>query len=202
MANILFLGSKSSSRQSLLRAMGINFLLVEQNADESIDDSSLSFKELLTAVALQKMDHVIMPKGRKGETAFVLTADTMGQDAHGQVHGKPMDKQDAVAKIKALRGKGLVATVFCLDRKVFDGTKWQVDQRILEYVEAQYEFNMPDSWIEPYLERTPNYLQVSGAITIEGYGAQFLKSIKGSYSTVLGLPVFELRQALERIKFF
>lgn len=200
--NTLLLGSKSLSRQMLLNDMGIRFLLVDQHADEIVNSAGLSFRQTLEAIAVQKMEHVMLPTANNGEVAFVITADTMGQDRLGVSHGKPADRADAIAKIKALRGSGIVGTVFCLDKKLFDGNQWLVEKRILCYVDARYEFDMPDSWIERYLEHTPNYLQISGALTVESYGAQFLKSIRGSYTTILGLPVFELRQALEQINFF
>jgi len=40
-----------------------------------------------------------------------------------------------------------------------------------------------------------------GAGMVEGFGASFLKSINGSYSAVIGLPLFELRDALKKLDF-
>ena len=60
---------------------------------------------------------------------------------------------------------------------------------------------MPDNWIDIYLEKTP-YLDVSGGMAIEKYGNQFLKTVQGSYSTIIGLPLFEVREALEKLGFF
>ena len=202
MKNVLLFGSKSLSRQSLLNDMNINFLPVSQDASEVVDENGLPFPDHIKKIALQKMDHIIMPMAHKSEEAFVLTADTMGQDARGNIYSKPKNKKDAVDQIKALRGNGLVGTAFCLDKKKFDGNSWVVDERILGYAETSYELDIPDGWIERYLDHTPHYLQISGSITVEGYGAQFLKSITGSYTTVLGLPLFQLREGLEDLGFF
>ena len=203
MSHILYLGSQSSSRQQLLREAQIPFQLVTQSADESKCDWGVPWQQLVERIALYKMEHVQLPKEvTKQGTCFVLTADTMGVDLDGVVHGKPLDKQDAIKKIKALRRGGRIGTAFCLDKKIFHDGVWSVDVQIQEFVSSSYEYDMPDEWMEKYFTAVPTYVQVSGAITIEGYGAQFLKSIDGSYTTILGLPMFQLREALERIGFY
>jgi len=200
---MLFLGSKSASRQKLLHEAKIPFKTIAQHADESACNWNVSLSKLVTDIALLKMDHVILPKTSDQESViYVLTADTMGQDKNGNIHGKPIDKQDAIEKIRALRGGGYLGTAFCLDRKIFKNNSWQIQDRIINYVDAHYIFEIPDNWIEQYLESVPYYLDISGAITIEGYGAQFLKMVDGSYSSILGLPMFELRVALEKMGFY
>jgi septum formation protein len=198
----LYLASSSQARQQLIKDMGISYTVVMQSASEVIENHSGSFKDLLIAIAVQKMDHVVMPQGVEGDIAFVVTADTLGKSSDGVIRGKPKDTHDASAMIKKSRGMNLCATAFCVDRKKYSNGIWMTEKRVQEYVEAHYVFDMPDHCIQDYFVAVPNYLSMSGAVTIDGYGAQFLKSINGSYSTVLGLPVFELRQALERLDFF
>lgn len=199
--NNILLASQSPSRAKLLEQSKIPFKIISQTADESASDSSLPLQELVKSIAAAKMAHVQMPvDGNEGEAAFVLTADTLCKDQDNKVHGKPIDKADAIAKLKAL-DKGTVCTAFCLEKKVWIKKSWQTEQRVLQSVCATYEFHIPNHRIETYLQQIP-YLQISGAIDIEGYGAQFLKVIDGSYSTVIGLPLFELREALEKIGFF
>jgi len=202
MKNILLLGSESASRQKLLIDSKIHFHVVGHSADEAACDWGVPFEQLLKNIAQEKMAHIMLPDGKEGDACFVLTADTMGKDNEGLVHGKPADKADAINKIKQLRKGGVVATAFCLDKKVFTGGAWQVKERIEETVTTRYEFDMPDEWIERYLKEVPHYQSVSGALTIEGFGAQFLKSIDGSYTTIIGLPMFELREALQKLNFF
>jgi septum formation protein len=199
--NKLLLASSSATRQKLVREMDIPFEVVKQSAHEVVD-AHLNLQQATTLIAQRKMEHVIMPSSSEGATAFVLTADTLGQDSNGIIHGKPTDKNDAIKKLKSLRGQGVVGTAFCLDKKKYSNNRWSTVHRIERYVQSTYVFEIPDDWIERYLEHVPYYLTISGGITIEGYGAQFLSSINGSYSTILGLPVFELREALEDIGFF
>ena len=201
MKNILLLGSKSASRKFLLKEATIPFKIVDQQADESACDWGLPLRQLVEQIALYKMDHVILPAGKEGDICFVLTADTLSQDKDGTIQGKPVDEQDAIAKIKSARDGARLCTSFCLDKKVFQSGAWQVKQRIQRAVHADYVFAIPDEWIKRYMQHSPA-LNVSHAIAVEEYGAQFLQSVHGSYTAIIGLPMFELRQALEQIGFF
>ncbi len=67
-------------------------------------------------------------------------------------------------------------------------------------MQAYYEFEVPEECIVRYLAVSYG-MKAAGAITIEGYGAQFLKKVEGSYSAIIGLPLFELREALQKLDF-
>lgn len=201
MSNILFLGSKSQSRQQLLREANIPFEVIRQEAEEKSCDWGLPLVQLVEQIALAKMDHVQLQEGKEGQQCFVLTADTLGQTAQGAIEGKPVDREDAIRKIKAARAGSRLATAFCLDRKVWQGSKWEIDKRIVRVVTAEYLFDVPDHWIERYLTHSRGFI-CSNAIAVEEYGAQFLKRASGSYSAIVGLPMFELREALDELGFF
>ena len=199
---MLLLGSTSQSRQMLLKEALIPFQVIGHGADEDAVERSLPFKELLQAIARLKMEHVVLPNCyEEGEVVYVLTADSMGKDAQGIIHGKPKNEIDARAKIKALAQQSMTATAFCLDKKIMRNNKWTIEKRIERYVEATYEFIVPDAWVDRYLKHSWAMI-ASGAIAVELYGNQFLKSINGSYSTIVGLPMVEFREALEEIGFF
>lgn len=201
MSNILLLGSKSASRQRLLQEAKIPYKVIDQDADESKCDWALPLPQVVETIARYKMEHAIVPPGTEGEVCFVLTADTLSQDMHGEINGKPVDRADAIAKIKKARGGSQLCTAFCLDRRVFKNGAWQVTHRIERCVGAEHFFIIPDDWIEIYLDNSPG-LSASNGIAVEGYGAQFLKATHGSYSAIVGLPMFELREALEELGFF
>lgn len=200
--NVLFFGSKSQSRRMLLEESQIPFIVVDQNADESQCDWGIPLPQLVLNIAIYKMQHVILPSGTyEGKICYVLTADTMSHDKTGTIHGKPIDRADAIAKIKAAREGSFLCTAFCLDKKVWQGDNWVIEERIADIVFAEFLYIVPDNWLDIYLEKTP-YLDVSGAIAVEKFGNQFLKTVQGSYSTIIGLPLFEVRQALEKLGFF
>lgn len=202
MKHTLLLGSKSFSRKMLLTEAQIPFICIEQDADEMQCDWTLPLEQAVASIARHKMEHVIMPDAAEGELAFVLTADTLSTDAQGKLNGKAIDRDDAVVKIKRNRNrKNHLATAFCLERRQFISGSWVCQERIEQVVSSYYIFDVPDSWIDIYLEKSIA-LQASGAVAVELFGSQFLKEVQGSYSTIIGLPLFELREALERLGFF
>jgi len=202
MKKTLFLASQSPSRQMLLREAEIPFVLALQDADETACDWTLPLAKLVQSIAQRKMAHAIIPNGSSaGEMGFVLTADTLSQDMDGKINGKPVDRVDAVNKIRAARNGTRLCSAFCLERRVWCEGKWQVEERVEHAAQTSYRFMIPDEWIEIYLECSPG-LRASNAIAVEGYGGQFLREVNGSYSAIVGLPMFELREALESLGFF
>lgn len=198
MKNFIYLASKSSSRKKLLEKAGIAFEIIEQDADESQCDWGLPLKKVVESIAQHKMNHVIMPKGTEGQIAYVLTADTLSFDPTGTIRGKPTDMNDAIAMLKAARGGvNRCGTALCLEKKIFTDGAWHTQKRITRYAEAHYEFEVPDECIDEYIKRA-NALEAAGAIKIE-YGPQFLKHVHGSYAAIVGLPMYELREALQEI---
>jgi septum formation protein len=202
MNNILLLGSKSYSRKLLLDFARIPYQVIEQDADETQCDWKLAMPQVVANIARYKMEHVVMPGGNaEGQIAFVLTADTLSQEKDGTIGGKPENLEDAIEKIRRARGGMRTGTAFCLDKRVWRSGKWDVEQRIEQYVEASYVFDIPEAWIDRYIAHTIA-LGASQAIAIEEYGAQFLKEVHGSYSAIVGLPLFEVREALEKVGFW
>lgn len=187
----------------LLRAAKIPFIVIDQDADETACDWGLPIPQLVERIALYKMEHAIVPAGKQeGEHCFVLTADTLSCDPNGNTNGKPIDREDAIKKIKAGRGgTSQLSTAFCLDKKIWISNHWITEKRIVRVVSATYIFDVPDQWIERYMENSVGY-RASGAVAIEDYGAQFLKVMQGSHSAIIGLPMFELREALDEVEFF
>lgn len=201
MKNILLLASQSQSRRSLLSDAAIPFVLLDQCADEKECDWGLPLPQLVVSIAKHKMEQIVMPKGEEGKELFVLTADTLTQDLQGTILGKPESREHAKEMIKSVRSGARVGTAFCLDKKIYRFDSWQIHERIVIFVEARCVFNVPDLLIEDYLDYSPA-LTCSGSIALDGYGAQFLQSLDGSYTTIIGLPLCELRNALEKLDFF
>jgi len=199
--NVLLLGSSSQSRQRLLSEANIPFVMIGHTADETACDWGLPLQKLVESIALSKMEHVVLPQGEEGQQCFVLTADTLSQDIYGNITGKPIDREDARQKIKDSRGRTYTGTAFCLDKRIYRAGAWQVEHRIVRFVGAHCQFIVPDNWVENYLENSLG-MQASGAIAIEEYGGLFLKEVQGSYTTIVGLPLFELREALSEVGFF
>lgn len=206
MENVLLLASSSTSRQQLLKEVCIPFSVVPQTADELSPSCGMPLEQLVTCIARMKMDHVIMPAGTGGEERFVLTADTLTHYASGVVAGKPSNKEQAIRQIQEARaGQITTGTAFCLEKRRYELNEgvnsWQCIGQAVRFVSAQYQFYIPDMWLDRYFELSNGYYG-SGAIAVEGFGSLFLKELCGSYSTIVGLPLYELREELDLMGFF
>lgn len=200
MKHILYLASGSSGRKRLLNQAEIPFELISHTADESIVDIRQPIEVVVRQLAQLKMDHVVVPQGYEGQTVFVLTADTLTLDCNGQILGKPIDREDAIRMILN-REPSLTGTAFCLQKKEFKNGLWHNLDRIVSYDAGWCTVDVADEFIDLYLSKIP-YMMVSGAISVGGFGDQFVKEIRGSYSAIVGMPMFKLREALRAMNFF
>lgn len=200
--NKLYLASKSFSRKYLLQEARIPFIVIEQDADETSCDWTLPIDQLVTAIAAAKMEHAVMPAGAEGDVAFVLSADTLCQDSTGMIHGKPINYEDAVDKLRLLRQGSFIYTGFCLDKKVYEQGTWRVIKRHQQVVKSSCLFIVPECDIESYFKEHPIALKAAGALAIEQYGLRYLKSIEGSYTNIIGLPIYEVQALLQAWDFF
>ena len=75
MENILLLASKSKSRETLLIEADIQFILAQQDADETKCDWELPLPELVENIANYKMEHVILPEGKEDQEIFVFESN-------------------------------------------------------------------------------------------------------------------------------
>ena len=198
--NTLFLATKSKSRLYLMQVSRIKFALLEQFSDEAICKIGLNLQEQVKAIAEQKMACVVLPIVDPGSIIFVLTADTMCQDNDGIIIGKPIDRNHAHQMIKKCREGFTASTGFCIEKKQWDGNKWTVLDRTVEVVSSQYVFDIPDELIDFHID-CMDTMNCAGAATVEDFGMQFLKTVHGSYSNILGLPLYEIRQALCKLGF-
>jgi Nucleotide-binding protein implicated in inhibition of septum formation len=193
--NILYLGSQSPSRQKLLKLAQIPFEVIQHTSDECGIAFTASFDEYVLAIAKHKMEHLKLPKTSK--PIFVLTADTLVR-VNGNMLGKPHDITDAKHMLSLLRNNTAeLVTGCCLEQKECGKTlkkkHWTTP--------AQIEFSVPEEHVEDYFKQLPQALHACGAGIVEGFGLNYLKQLNGSFTSVLGLPLFELHEALKELKF-
>lgn len=200
----LFLASQSRSRRMLLDLCRIEYKVVPQFADET-DLPQTSLQQIVQQLAQRKMAAVVLPVPQhNNEICFVLTADTLGENSAGELCQKPLNLQHAIKMLRSYRAGTTTATGFCVERRVAINGSWQTVAQIINSASATYRFDVPDHLIASYLDlgfSGISYLNVSGAVEVERYGLQFLRDIQGSYTAIVGLPMFEVRQALEEIRF-
>lgn len=188
---LLILASGSPRRAELLRQTGLDFTQLTVAIDESrqpnenIVDYALRMAQEKAESAWQ---HCQTMPTFSARPYVILSADTCGE-IDGKLLSKPTDFADGKRLLNLLSGRThTIYSAFAL----YNGVKMSV-----ENVTSQVTFSrLSDSQIERYWA-TGEPCDKAGAYAIQGIGAQFVSHLSGSYSAVMGLPLFELSQALK-----
>jgi septum formation protein len=180
----LILASSSPRRSYLLEQAGLTFTVIPSSFDEN--SVSLSTPETyVKTLAEAKAADV----SKAYPECWVIGADTIVV-IDGKILGKPDSKEQARTMLKRLSGKThQVFTGYCIccrdrERSFSDSVKTDVLFK-----------NLADNEIEWYIN-TSEPFDKAGAYAIQGLGTFIVKSIKGSYTNVVGLPVCEVIEFL------
>jgi len=128
-----------------------------------------------------------------GTDSFIIGGDTVVL-AEGRVLGKPKNRVDAFAMWRQLSGKS--HQVLSAVAVVKDGAAWSA----LNCTQVWFR-QMSDAEMENYWQ-SGEPQDKAGAYAIQGLGTKFIEKIEGSYSGVMGLPLFELDQLLQEAGFY
>lgn len=184
MTGRIILASGSPQRRALLNQIGVSFRVHAVNTDESpgLNESPRCYVE---RVAAQKSAACRLETGSE---LPVLAADTAVVVA-GRILGKPSDYVHAVAMLEALSGR---------THQVYSAVSVLGRCQALAVNISEVTFNtLTRADIEAYwLTGEPR--DKAGAYAIQGLAALFIRSIRGSYSGVMGLPLFETSQLLQK----
>lgn len=180
MSSLIHLASTSPRRREILETLGIEFDVVPVETDESPLQGETP-GEMVLRLAVAKAD-----AANYGE--FVLAADTIVV-LGDRVLGKPRDADDGVEMLLALSGRAhAVMTGVAL--------KTPTETRsVLSTTDVQFREIGRDEAYRYWQSGEP--CDKAGAYGIQGIGGMFVKAIHGSYSGVMGLPVFETVVLLE-----
>ncbi len=182
----LILASASPRRSELLRELGEPFVVIKSDAPEVAPDH-LSPAETAQTNAYRKARVI----AKQHPDSLVLGADTV-VSLGTEVFGKPVDQADAERMLARLQGRThLVITGVCL--------MWlrPYRQRLFAVSTAVTFRRLHAGQIRRYLARIHPF-DKAGGYAIQNDGDLIVKSVKGSYSNVVGLPVEQLRIELER----
>lgn len=176
----LKLASTSPRRRQILATLGIDFDVVHVDTDES-RIAGESIEQMVLRLASAKAEVL-------ADADFVLGADTVVV-LDERVLGKPRDVEDAVSMLLALSGREhSVLTGVAL--KTPDGTKTVLSSTVVQFREIERD--------EAYCYwHSGEPADKAGSYGIQGLGGMFVKTIAGSYSGVMGLPVFETVELLK-----
>lgn len=196
----LYLASRSPRRRELLTQIGIQFDTVlfrnHPREDREVDETPLAGEVpmiYVERVARAKAVHGARIVGwRRMQPQPVLAADTT-LEVDGQIVGKPVDGEDAKAILRRLSGRThrvLTAVAVALDGRL---------EARLSVSEVRFAV-IDEAQIASYVA-SGEPMDKAGAYAIQGRAAQFVEHLAGSYSGVMGLPLFETAELLRRFGF-
>ncbi len=186
MAPQLILASASPRRRELLDQIGVTYEVRISEVDER-PLAGEDPKSHVLRLARTKADEV---RKRTTSQLPILGADTVVvQD--NTILGKPKDLADAVTMLKLLSGRShLVMSAVCLNTGNNSGGRETVSiSRV--YFRPLSEKEILSYW------HTGEPVDKAGAYAIQGRGAVFIRHLEGSFSGVMGLPLYETAQLLK-----
>ncbi len=179
----LILASASPRRRELLAQTGLAFAVIVAAVDESVRAGEAA-DDYVLRVAADKAGAV----HEKYPQAFVFGADT-AVVVDGEILGKPVDAGAARAMLKRLSGRShevLSAVVLA----------WPDGRRSERLSRTSVTFaKLPPRWIEDYVASGEG-LDKAGAYGIQNQAGLRIARISGSYTGVVGLPLFETAELL------
>jgi septum formation protein len=196
--SVIYLASRSPRRRELLGQIGVRFepLLFRDGArrdpdtDETVQPGEMP-DDYVVRVTRQKAraawERVLMRRGIRRMP--VLVADTTVALAN-EIFGKPADRDDALRMLRTLAGtqhRVLTAVAVCQEERLELALNVSLvnfapisEERLRAYVESGEPFDK------------------AGAYAIQGRAGAFVERIEGSYSGVMGLPLFETASLLRQ----
>ncbi|MDX8379115.1 MAG: nucleoside triphosphate pyrophosphatase [Gallionella sp.] len=196
----IYLASQSPRRRELLKQIGINFELLLFRADKrrNIDVDETPLPDEAPAAYVKRLCEaksqagLIAVQSRKLPQLPILVADTT-VTLEGKIFGKPQDLKDAASMLRALSGREhhvLTAVAIAMGNRL----ELKLSTSTVRFVE------LDEKRIHRYLQ-THEYADKAGAYAIQGQASAFIEHIAGSYSGVMGLPLFETVQLLQHFDF-
>ena len=184
MEALIYLASRSPRRRELLHQLGVSHRLIDIEVDEQVRAGESPSDYVLRLSQDKAVAGLAARQG--GESLPVLAADTCVV-IDGQMLGKPADPQEGLSMLQRLSGAThRVYTAVALD----DGrlaTRLSVSEVSFRSLS---EAEMAAYWA------TGEPADKAGGYAIQGLAAQFVRELRGSYSGVMGLPLFETAELL------
>lgn len=200
MPDFIYLASQSPRRSQLLQQLGVRHELLLPNAPGDVPEDAEAIEAVLPGeaprdyvqrVTALKLDAAVARWARRGlPPAPVLTSDTTVA-LGAEILGKPEDAAQAQTMLRKLSGQTHeVLTAVALQHGA---------QRLQALSVSKVRFMaMSDAQIAAYVASGEPFGK-AGAYGVQGLAAAMIEHIEGSYSGIMGLPVFETAQLLRQI---
>ena len=175
----IILASSSPRRKKLLEELGLAFEVVPSDVDES-GIQERDFGKYVKILSRRKAESI----AAQYNDALIIAADTIVV-LDNEIFGKPADEDDARGMLTKLSGK---------THEVYSGVCIISPQKTMsDYSVTEVTFKkLLDPEIEEYIQSGEWRDKAGGYAIQEGLSREFIASYKGSYNTVVGLPVEKL----------
>lgn len=198
MASFIYLASQSPRRRQLLEQLGVVYELLLPSASEDAEALEVEIPNELPTDYVQrvtalKLDAALKRRADRGlPQAPILCSDTTVALGN-QIFGKPHDLEDAVRMLCELSGHThRVLTAVAIGTSAI---------RVSALSESLVTFTeMTRKQIEAYVN-TGEPLGKAGAYAIQGRAAAYVSRMEGSYTGIMGLPMFETANLLRSFDF-
>ena len=200
MPAFVYLASQSPRRSQLLEQLGVPHQLLLANTDGDLGEDAEAIEAVhgqeapaayVQRVTALKLDAAVARHQRRGlPAAPILCSDTtvaLGRD----ILGKPQDEADAARMLKSLSGtthRVLTAVAVAHGRKTVAA---------LSVSRVRFDVLSP-AMVRAYVA-SGEPMGKAGAYAVQGRAAAFIAHISGSYSGIMGLPMFETAQLLRQV---
>ena len=183
---MIFLASQSPRRAELLNQVGVEFNVHAVDIDESKLPGE-AVRDYVSRIAELKALQAFGEIEAESPAAIVVAADTT-ISLDGDIIGKPADSSQCrriLGKLSGREHRVLTAVVLV--------TRDRIDRRLSE--SRVWFRSLTQREIEAYCD-DPEPMDKAGAYAIQGRAAVFVSHLEGSYSSVMGLPLFETAELL------
>ena len=182
----VYLASASPRRRELLQQLGVRFAVHIADVPEAIlpGEAPEQFVQRLAVAKANKVWHSLPPAQRRP----VLGADTVVViDEH--ILGKPVSREHAVEMLGLLSGR---------THQVLTGVAVVSQQHSVCVNVSAVRFRILNQAEILAYWQSGEPADKAGAYAIQGYAAAFIEHLSGSYSGVMGLPLYETSQLLKQ----
>lgn len=194
--NQIYLASRSPRRRELLHQIGVKFnlLMMRETLGRDIDVDEQPLANEVPADYIYRVTRAKADAGwkrilqRRLPVQPVLAADTI-VTIDGCILGKPKDNAHAEEMLKILSGRSH-QVLTAIGVGIHDTIQMRLSTSTVRFREIS------EREIRHYLANN-NVLDKAGAYAIQGVAAAFIVEISGSYSGIMGLPLYETVQLLE-----
>ncbi len=175
----VYLASKSPRRRELLAQIGVSHAVIAVEMDEAPLPGEAP-EDYARRVALDKAraGRALVPSGSR---VPVLGADTL-VTIDGRILGKPRHAEEAAAMLRLLSGR---------THRVLSAVALVGKEERLTLSESEVSFRPIGEGEARAYWGTGEPADKAGGYAIQGLGALFARELRGSYSGVMGLPLYE-----------